>query len=264
MMKDCLSHMARAVALTAMACLMAFAAACSRAPGPLVLAPSSMQGALDEVADAWEQRGEARPVLSFAGTPALARQVEAGAAADLFVSADETWMNEVARKGLIEPRTRFVLASNRLVLVAPSDSTVELDVEPGFAIRSALGNVRLAMADPDAVPAGRYARQALTTLGVWQDVSEHITRTENVRVALALVARGEAPLGIVYASDALSEPGVRTVATFPDSNHMPIAYPVARLKASTHGDTVAFTAFLQSPEVRDILVRHGFRPSEAR
>ncbi len=225
---------------------------------PLVLAASSLQEALNQAADAWAAQGHARPVLSFAASSALARQIEAGAPADLFVSADEEWMSYVAGKGLTRPGTRAPLAGNRLVLVAPAGSQTRLTIAPGFALGRALGGGRLAMADPDAVPAGKYGKAALTALGVWPQVSGSIARAENVRAALALVERGEAPLGIVYATDAAASRGVRVVGLFPAASHAPIVYPVAVLRTAASPDTAGFRRFLLSSAGQAIFARHGF------
>lgn len=233
------------------------------ADGPLVLGASSLQEALEESADRWAEQGHLRPRLSIAGTPALARQIEAGAPADIFIAADAQWMNEMARKEHIQVGTRVVLAGNRLVLVAANDNPVELAITPGFPLAATLGPEKLALADPSAVPAGRYARQALGNLGVWHELDGRIAPTDSVRSALALVARSEAPLGIVYASDAAAEPDVRVVGTFPDSSHLPIRYPAALLQTSEHPDASAFLAFLHSPEGQTIFARHGFRSPEA-
>lgn len=218
--------------------------------GPVVLAAASLQEALTEVAGAWAARGHTAPVLSFAGTSALARQVEQGAPADLFVSADEDWMDALERQGLLRSGTRADLLSNRLVLIAPlaSDASGLGDLADG----------RLALADPDSVPAGKYARAALEHLGTWTGVSSRIAPAENVRAALALVERGEAPLGIVYATDALASGKVRVVETLPAASHPPIRYPLAILTASTHPDAAALRAFLASPEAAEIFARHGF------
>jgi molybdate transport system substrate-binding protein len=226
--------------------------------GPLVLAAASLQESLSAAADRWAATGHARPVLSFAASSALARQVMAGAPADLFVSADEEWMDALARARLLRVNTRAALLTNRLVLVAPAASRLRLAIAPRFPLAQALGTGRLAMADPDAVPAGRYGRDALTRLGVWPQLQTRITRSENVRAALALVARGEAPLGIVYATDALASSGVCVVGTFPASSHAPITYPVAVLAKSTNPDAEGFRRFLLSAEAKAIFRRFGF------
>lgn len=226
--------------------------------GPVVLAAASLQESLTEAADAWAAKGHAKPVLSFAGSSALARQIIAGAPADLFLSADEEWMDAVAKAGLLRPGTRMTLLGNRLVLIAPAASKVRLTPARGFPLAKALGSGRLAVADPDAVPAGKYAKAALTALGVWSGVAAKVAPAENVRAAMALVERGAAPLGIVYATDAKASRSVRVVGTFPASSHPPIRYPVAVLKASRHRDAAGFRTFLLSRQGRAIFARHGF------
>ncbi|MFC3173768.1 molybdate ABC transporter substrate-binding protein [Novosphingobium bradum] len=225
---------------------------------PVVLAAASLQESLGAAADAWARHGHPRPVISFAASSALARQVEAGAPADLFVSADEAWMDYLAQRRLVRPETRLALLTNRLVLVAPAGSPVRLSIGPRMALGAALGSGRLAVADPDSVPAGRYAREALTRLGAWPQVARRLARGENVRAALALVARGEAPLGIVYATDARAEPRVRVVGTFPPASHAPISYPLARLARSANPEGEAFRRYLLSPEARALFRRFGF------
>ena len=235
-------------------------AACSAAEddrGPLVLAPSSMQEAVEEAADAWAALGHPRPVVSFAGTPSLARQVLQGAPADLFISADEQWRDELERAGRIEAGNRAVMAGNRLVLVAPAEQARPLPLEPQ-AFADALGDSPLALADPSTVPAGRYGRAALEQLGLWRAAEGRISASENVRAALALVERGEAPLGLVYASDADAEPRVTVVAELPEGSHPPIRYPVALVAGSAHPDAEPFRAFLLSSEGQAIVRRHGF------
>lgn len=226
--------------------------------GPMVLAAASLQESLSEAADAWTAKGHARPVLSFAASSALARQIIAGAPADIFLSADEPWMDAVAKAGLLRPGTRATLLGNRLVLIVPANSAVRLTPARGFPLARALGSGRLAIADPDTVPAGKYAKAALTRLGVWAGVAGKTAPAENVRAAMALVERGAAPLGIVYATDARASRAVRVAGIFPVSSHPPIRYPVAVLKASRHADAAPFRAFLMSREGRAIFARHGF------
>jgi molybdate transport system substrate-binding protein len=244
--------------LAAMLWLAATSPALAQRQGPLVLAAASLQESLSEAASAWTARGHPKPVLSFAASPALARQIEAGAPADLFISADEPWMDEVAGKKLIAAGTRTSFLANRLVLVAPADSRLSLSLRPGFPLARALGAGRLAMADPDSVPAGRYGKAALVTLGAWPSVANRIARAESVRAALTLVERKEAPLGIVYATDARASPRVRVAGIFPKSSHPPISYPIARLGASTHPDAEAFRRFLISREGKAVFARYGF------
>ena len=227
-------------------------------PGPLVLAAASLQEGMTAAADAWARSGRARPVVSFAASSALARQAMAGAPADLFVSADQAWMDVLDRRGLLRPGTRADWLGNRLVLVAPAASRSSVVLRPGVNLARVLGAGRLAMADPVSVPAGKYGKAALERLGAWRGVEARVVRAENVRAALALVARGAAPLGIVYATDARATPGVRVVAVFPAASHPPIRYPIAVLKASRHPDAAAFRAFLLSARGRAILRRYGF------
>jgi molybdate transport system substrate-binding protein len=226
--------------------------------GPLLLAAASMQEAMNATADAWAARGHPRPVLSFAASSALARQIKAGAPADLFLSADEEWMDDIERAGLIARGARANLAGNRLVLVRPANKPVALRIGRAMPIARALGDGRLAMADPDSVPAGKYGKAALTALGAWASVEAKVARADNVRAALALVERGAAPLGIVYATDARASKSVAVVGVFPAASHAPIRYPIARLTASRHRDAEAFRRFLLSSTGRSILARYGF------
>lgn len=226
--------------------------------GPLVLAAASLQESLTAATNIWAARKHPRPVISFAGSSVLARQIISGAPADIFISADEPWMDEVASKGLVRPGTRMSFLANRLVLIAPTGRTQQLAIRRGFPLARALGTGRLAMADPDAVPAGKYGKAALTRLGVWTAVEPRIARAENVRAALALVERGEAPYGIVYATDAMASKGVRIVGTFPADSHPPITYPIAILKNARNSDAESFRRFLISREGKAIFTRYGF------
>ncbi len=228
------------------------------AKAPLVLAAASLQESLNAAADAWAAKHHDRPVISFAGSSALARQIEAGAPADMFISADEDWMNEVASKGLIVPASRVTFLGNRLVLVAPA-AAQKVAIRPGFPLAKLLGDSRLAMADA-AVPAGKYGQAALTALGVWNDVQPRVARAENVRAALALVERGAAPYGIVYATDAFASKTVKIVGVFPENSHPPITYPVAVLKGATSADAEPFRRFLVSGSGKAIFKHYGFTP----
>ncbi|MHA6722528.1 molybdate ABC transporter substrate-binding protein [Sphingomonas sp. RS2018] len=225
---------------------------------PVVLAAASLQETMTAAADAWARAGYPRPRVSFAASSALARQAMAGAPADLFVSADEAWMDALAAKGFVRPGTRADLLGNRLVLVAPRTTRTAVHLGRGGNLARVLGEGRLAMADPAAVPAGRYGQAALERLGDWAAVAPRIVRAENVRAALALVERGAAPLGIVYATDARASQAVRVVAVFPAASHLPIRYPIAVLKQSTSPDAAPFRAFLLSPRGRAIFRRFGF------
>lgn len=222
---------------------------------PVVLAAASLQEALGAAADAWARAGHPRPVLSFAASSAAARQVLAGAPADLFVSADREWMDVVERAGRLAPGTRVDLAGNRLVAVGRRGHATRL-TRAGLA--STLGAGALAMADPDSVPAGRYGRTALQRMGAWDAVKNRVVRAESVRAALALVERGAAPYGIVYATDARASPRVAVAGIFPAASHRPIVYPVARLRTGRSGDAEGFRRFLLSREGGAILSRFGF------
>lgn len=245
-------------ALTAFALGSVPALAVAAPRAPVVLAAASLQESMNAAADAWQAKGHPRPHISFAGSSALARQVEAGAPADLFVSADEKWMNELQGKGLIDPASRRSFLNNTLVLIAPVSSRQTMRITQDFALAKALGNNRLAIADPNAVPAGIYAKQALTRLGVWNSVAPRLAPAENVRAALRLVSTGAAPLGIVYATDAKADRRVKVIATFPANSHVPITYPVARLKASQNHEAQGFEKYLLSPEGKAVFRRFGF------
>jgi molybdate transport system substrate-binding protein len=224
----------------------------------LVFAAASMKTALDEVAGRFS-RDAKRPMprLSYAGTPALARQVEQGAPVDVFISADADWMNYLQTRALIRPETRIDLLGNRIVLVGPRTSaSVSLD-KPEEVAR-ALGAGRLAIADVNTAPAGKYGKAALEKLGLWGLVRNRLAQTENVRAALLFVSRGEAPLGLVYQTDAAADPLVRVVASFPQDSHPPIIYPAAVTRASTNPDAAPFLAFLQGPQAMEAFRRHGF------
>ncbi|MBO0750458.1 MAG: molybdate ABC transporter substrate-binding protein [Porphyrobacter sp.] len=249
---------ARFLALFALVCL----AACSRpqekAQPLVVLAAASLQEALNAEADAWAVQGHPRPTLSFAGSSALARQIESGAPADLFVSADEDWMDTVEKAGSLHPGTRRDLLTNSIVLIAPQASTATVDLANPASLARALGNGKLAMADPDAVPAGKYGKAALQHLKAWDEVAPKVARAENVRAALKLVETGEAPLGVVYATDAAASKKVRVIATFPADSHPPIRYPVAVLAGSKNDQAAPFEQFLASGQGQAIFARYGF------
>jgi molybdate transport system substrate-binding protein len=230
----------------------------AQAPAILVFAASSLSTALDEVMALWVKSGAVSTRATYAASSALARQIEAGAPADVFVSADLEWMDYLAERKMILPATRRDLLGNRLVLVARADNPLALELKPGVDLARALAGGKLAMGAPAAVPAGRYGRAALESLGVWASVAGQVAQAENVRAALALVARGEAPLGIVYASDALAEPGVRVVAEFAPSLHPPIVYPAAIVAGRDRPETRALLAYLGSAEAQAIFRRWGF------
>jgi len=226
--------------------------------GPMVFAAASLKDALDAVNANWQKESGIKATISFAASSALAKQIEQGAPADIFVSADEDWMNYLADRKLIKPETRFDLVGNRLVLIAPKDSKLTATIASGFPLASLLGDGHLAMADTASVPAGKYGKAALEKLGVWDGIKDRIAQAENVRAALALVSRGEAPLGIVYSTDAAAEPGVKIVATFPAESHPPITYPAALTRESKNADAKSFLDFLRSARARTVFEKQGF------
>ncbi|MFD1786642.1 molybdate ABC transporter substrate-binding protein [Sphingomonas floccifaciens] len=250
-----MSHVFR-LALLALIAVTGVGAAPAPGQGPMVLAAASLQESMTAAADRWVRMGHPRPVISFAASSALARQAMAGAPADLFVSADEAWMDTLAARRLVRAGTRADFLGNRLVLVARAPVAVRLG--RGGNLMAVLGRGRLAMADPASVPAGKYGQAALTRLGDWAAVKDRIARAENVRAALALVERGAAPLGVVYATDARAAKGVRVVAVFPAASHPPIRYPLAVLQRSRHPDAMGFRAYLLSTAGRAVFAGYGF------
>jgi molybdate transport system substrate-binding protein len=221
-----------------------------------VFAAASLKNALDEALLAFNENMRTPAAVSYAGSSALARQIEKGAPADLFVSADIAWMDWLQERDLIQTGSRTDLLGNRLVL-AGAQGAAPMEIARGFDLKGALLGGRLAMALVDAVPAGRYGKQALEHLGVWDSVKDSLAQTDNVRAALLLVSRGEAPLGIVYATDAASDPKVGVVGTFPEDSHKPIRYPVA-LTRGAKPEALALLDHLQSEEAARIFRRHGF------
>jgi molybdate transport system substrate-binding protein len=224
----------------------------------VVLAAASLKNALDEASAAWSTQTGKNTKVSYAASPALARQIEAGIPADIFISADIPWMDHVAERKLIKAPSRSDFLGNQIVLIAGKDSKVDLKIAKDFPLRAALGDGRLAMANFDAVPAGRYGKASLEALGVWKSVADRVAQAENVRMALTLVARGEAPLGIVYRTDAAAEPAVRVVGVFPADTHPPIVYPLAVLARSTNPDAEAFVAYLKSPAAAAFFEKQEF------
>ena len=229
----------------------------ARAERLTVFAAASLKGALDEIAAAFNDRSDHRAVVSFAGSSALARQIEAGAPADVFISANTAWMDRLEERSLIRSETRIDLLGNRLVLVAHGQDPEPLELEPGVDLAARLGDQRLAMALVEAVPAGIYGKEALQSLGVWGDVAPRVAQASNVRGALALVALGEASYGVVYATDAAAEDAVSVVGTFPRNSHQPIVYPAAQTSSAPPA-AARFMEFLQSPPAAAIFERHGF------
>ncbi len=243
-----------------LAVALAFAPGVAHAQSNVVIfAAASLKNALDEIAATWSKdTGKPAPRISYAASSALAKQMEQGAPADMFISADLDWMDYVGAKNLIKTDTRFNLLGNKIVFIAPNDSKVTTLAIKGDELGKALAGGRLAMANVDAVPAGKYGKAALEKLGAWNVVKDSIAQAENVRAALLLVARGEAPLGIVYSTDAASDPSVKIVATFPDDSHPPIIYPAALAKDSANADAKAFFDFLRSAKARASFEKQGF------
>jgi molybdate transport system substrate-binding protein len=223
-----------------------------------VFAAASLTEVFEEIGKAYTAETQVPVRFSFAASSALARQIEAGAPAEVFASADREWMDYLATRNLVQPATRADIVTNSLVLVAPADSKLQLRIAPRFPIARALGQSgRLATGNPDTVPAGKYAKAALTQLGVWDGIAGRVIPADNVRSALNFVSLGEAPLGIVYATDARGNAKVRVVDTFPAGTHPPITYPAA---ATTRGgaDAVDFVQFLRGSTARAIFTRYGF------
>jgi molybdate transport system substrate-binding protein len=228
-------------------------------PAITVFGAASLSNVLQDLGDAFTKTSSIPVKFSFAASSTLARQIESGAPADVFFSADLDWMDYLQKRNLIQPQTRRDVVGNRLVLIAPADSMVKLKIEPNFPIAAALGEHRLATGDPDSVPVGRYAQGALTKLKVWKDVSDRLIRADSVRSALAFVDRGEAPLGIVYETDALIDKNVRVVDVFPDNSHLPIVYPVA-LTSGAKADAAKFVAYICGPAGDAAFKAYGFLP----
>lgn len=223
-----------------------------------VFAASSMKNALDEISRTWSAQKNGRVVVVYAASSALARQIEKGAPADVFISADLDWMDYLAQRRMVNESTRSNLLRNALVMVAPMDSKAGFELGRGLKLGELLGSGRLAMADPDSVPAGKYGKAGLEALGLWSQVSGRLARGEHVRSALNFVARGEAPLGIVYRTDAAAEDKVRIVAVFPADSHPPIVYPAALVAGSRNPEAAAFFAFLKSAAAAGIFGKYGF------
>ena len=228
-------------------------------PPLIVFAAASLTNALQEVGDGFTKDSSVPVKFSFAASSALARQIENGAPADVFFSADLEWMDYLQTRKLIQVATRHDVLGNQLVLVAPADSKIVLKIGPHFALAKILGTGRLATGDPDSVPVGRYAREALTKLGVWNEVEARLVRADSVRSALAFVDRGEASLGIVYATDAKIDTKVRVVDVFPDNTHMPIVYPIA-VTAVAKADAIKFVDYVRGSVGDATFKKYGFTP----
>ena len=224
----------------------------------IIFAAASLKDALDEVNAAYQQENSQETATSYAASSTLAKQIEAAAPADVFISADLDWMDYLAKRNLIKPETRANLLGNRLVLIAPVNSPLNLAIGPNFSLAQALGNGRHAIWVGNGEPAGRYGKAALESLGVWSTIADRLAPAENVRAALALVARGETPLGIVYQTDAASDKDVKIVGIFPQDTHPPIIYPIAVVVSSTNPAALGYLAYLKSRAARPTFEKHGF------
>jgi molybdate transport system substrate-binding protein len=255
-----LSKIKRVAGATVVALLVTMAAGAipARAADIVGLAAMTLQNVIDEAASVYERQTDATVAFSYGSSPALVGQIDNGAPADIFISADSDWMDAAEYKALIRAGTRVNLASSNLVLIAPRDKAVPVALTPGFPIRQMLGDGRLVMCDPMMMPAGRYGRAALEKLGVWKTVQDRVANADNVRAALAYVSRGEAPLGIVFDTDAALDPGVKIVGVFPPDSHPPIVYPAAIIASSDHIDAASFLVFLASPKGRAIFAKYGY------
>ncbi len=241
-------------------CLFSISAGAAYARDVVVFAAASLKNVLDDALALYEVETGSTVAVSYAGSSALARQIEQGAPADIFVSANVEWMDFLEDQDLVDPETRRVLAGNRLVVIGPEDHSLEWTLE---SFQSALGpQGRLAMALVNAVPAGIYGKAALNTLGLWSDLAPSVVQTDNVRAALRLVALGEAELGVVYATDALLDTSVHVLATFNPELHAPVRYPAALVTDSQHPDAAAVLDFLETPAAQAIFAAHGFLPGE--
>jgi molybdate transport system substrate-binding protein len=255
-----LASTARAVGTALLLVGLAWPAATVHAQGKdlIVFAAASMKNALDDANAAYQGKTGQKATTSYAASSALAKQIEAGAPADIFISADLDWMDYLDKKSLIKPGTRYNLLGNKIVLIAPTSSTAKVTIAPNFPLATLLGDGRLAMADPASVPAGKYGKAALEALGVWQSVAGKIAPAENVRAALLLVARNETPFGIVYQTDAAAEPTVKIAAAFPENTHPPIVYPIAIAASSTNPGAAAYVEFLKSAAAQPAFEKQGF------
>ncbi len=224
----------------------------------VVFAAASLKNALDDINAQWKKETGKEARISYAASSALAKQIENGAPAQMFISADIPWMDYVEKKNLIKADTRSNLLGNRIVLIAPADKAKAIDIKPGFDLAKIVGDGRLAMANVDAVPAGKYGKAALEKLGAWDSVSAKVAQADNVRAALLLVSRGEAPAGIVYQTDAAADPKVKIIGTFPENTHPPIIYPIALTASATSPDAAAFLAYIRSAKAKPLFEAQGF------
>jgi len=248
----------RALAAIVLALCVVFMVTDVAAADVTVFAAASLKESMDDVARQFEAATGNKVIVAYGASNALARQIEAGAPADLFISADMEWMDDLDQRHLLVPDSRSNLLRNALVLIAPASSAAVLKIVPNFGLAAALGSDKLAMANPDSVPAGKYGKSALESLGVWSSVEKQVARAENVRAALALVSRGEAPFGIVYRTDAMADKGVKVVDTFPPSSYPPIVYPVALLAAGGSPSARTLLDFMRAAATRPVWEKYGF------
>ncbi|MGE0211248.1 MAG: molybdate ABC transporter substrate-binding protein [Parvibaculaceae bacterium] len=247
-----------AAAAGGLAAMLAATAPAAYAESLTIFAAASLKNALDNVNAACEAEVGEKATISYAASSALAKQIESGAPADVFMSADLDWMKYLSDKDLVRKDTETKLLGNRIVLIAPADSSATTEIAPNFDLAKLLGDGKLAMANVASVPAGKYGKAALEKLGVWSSVEGKVAQADNVRAALALVSTGEAPLGIVYQTDAAADKNVRVIGTFPEETHPPIIYPVAQTASSKDEQTPAFLKCLQSAKARDLFEQQGF------
>jgi molybdate transport system substrate-binding protein len=245
--------------LTALALVATLAAPAAAQENITVFAAASLKNALDDTGAAFTKATGIKVTASYAASSALARQIEQGAPADVFISADLQWMDYASERKLIKPETRFNLLGNRLVLIAPADSKLaNVEIGQGFDLAKLAGDGRIAIADVSAVPAGKYAKAALEKLGAWAAAEPKLAQAENVRATLAFVARGETPVGIVYETDAKIEPKVKVIGAFPDGSYPPVTYTVAATADSRNTSVARYLAFLRSNTAKAIFEKYGF------
>jgi len=233
-------------------------AAAAWAADPVVFAAASTKDAITDIANAYAAAGKGKVVTSFGSSGDLAKQIENGAPASIFISADTKWADYLDKKNLLVLGTRSDLLGNHLVLVAPLDSTMNIDLKPGAPLAAALGDGKLALADPESVPAGRYGKASLIKLGIWDSVKSHVVGAKDVRATLALVELGEAPAGIVYATDAALSKKVKVIGVFPDDSHPPIVYPVALVTGHDTPEAKAFFTYMKAPDAAAVFKKYGF------
>ena len=251
-------HLSVRIFPVVLGCVLALVPLRAEAGDITVFAAASLKNAMDAVTAEWAKETGHRALMSLAGSSALARQIQQGAPADVFISANSDWMDRLEEDGLIAPKTRFDLLGNAIVLIAHGTDAPAVEITPDLDLAGVLGADHLAMALVDAVPAGIYGKAALTHLGLWNSVADKVAQGDNVRAALAFVSTGEAPFGIVYATDAVADKRVSVIGTFPADSHPPIIYPAAAIKDSTNPLTQSFLTFLRSKPAQAAFQAQGF------